>query len=123
MSNDSSRSLGIFDTALYDIQAAYGYSLNMSKAERLSTGDSRASHGAVITAVHLSKDGRPVRYKVDNSWSEDEGQKGWFVMSGEWFRQHALQLIVPGALVDQRWNDVFDGGEAVMLKPWDVVIG
>ena len=71
----SERTKGIMDTKLYDLKSAYGYELGMDKAQRLIMGDSSATHAMVITAVQVDESGRPVRYKVENSWSEAAGEK------------------------------------------------
>ncbi|KAL7424424.1 bleomycin hydrolase [Cryptotrichosporon argae] len=114
----SDRTRGIMDADLYDLEAAYGYKLGMSKAERLRTGDSAMTHAMVITAVHVDAAGRPVRYKVENSWSDTAGERGWFMMTAEWFRQFAFQVVVPRALVDPKWAAVLDS-EPVELEAWD----
>ena len=49
----SSSTLGIMDTKLYDLEGAFSTSLGMSKAQRLSTGDSAMTHAMTLTAVHL----------------------------------------------------------------------
>lgn len=72
-----SRPLGILDVDLYDIKSAYGFTYNMSKADRLRTGETFMAHAMVFTAVHLDAEGRPIRYKVENSWSEEAGDKGF----------------------------------------------
>jgi bleomycin hydrolase len=41
----------------------------------------------VISGVHLDDKGRPVRYKVENSWGETAGEKGYFVMTDRWFEE------------------------------------
>lgn len=80
-------------------------------------GESRSTHALVITAVHLDEEGQPVRYKMENSWGEEEGDKGWFMMTAEWFREYAYLVVVPGSQVEQRWLDVVAKGETVMLPP------
>ena len=38
------------------------------------------------TAIHIDPGGgRSVRFKVENSWGEEAGDKGWFVMTEVWF--------------------------------------
>ena len=66
---------------MYDhpLQRAYGFTLGMNKAQRLETGDSLANHAMVITAVHLNEQGEPVRYKIENSWSNAAGNNGFFM--------------------------------------------
>ncbi|WVQ96907.1 hypothetical protein IAU59_004015 [Kwoniella sp. CBS 9459] len=109
---------GVMDCDVYDIQAAYGFKLGMNKAQRLETGESSMTHAMVITAVHLDSSGRPVRYKVENSWSDSAGEKGWFMMSAAWFREYVFQVVVPKSIVEKRWSHVLET-EAHMLKPWD----
>lgn len=38
------------------------------------------THAMVITAAQLSSTGEPVRFRVQNSWSEARGDHGFFVM-------------------------------------------
>ena len=59
----------------------------MNKAQRLETGDSLANHAMVITAVHLDDAGEPIRYKIENSWSDQVGNKGFFMCTADWFRE------------------------------------
>lgn len=37
----------------------------------------------VITAVHLDNNGRPVKYKVENSWTVTTGEADWYMMTVE----------------------------------------
>lgn len=109
---------GIMDTRLYDLGAAFGYELKMDKAQRLITGESSATHAMVITAVHVGEDGRPIKYKVENSWSKDRGEDGWFMMTAEWFREFVYQVVVPRSIVDKKWVKVLDQ-KPIELEPWD----
>jgi bleomycin hydrolase len=44
------------------------------------------THAMVISGVHLDpQSGKPQRYKVENSWGENNGEKGYFVMTDRWF--------------------------------------
>lgn len=69
------------------IQAAFDITFGLSKADRLRVNESSMTHAMVITAVHLDASGKPVRYKVENSWGDTAGDKGWFVMSDKWFEE------------------------------------
>lgn len=69
-------------------------SFPMSKAERLLTRDSGSTHAMTLTAVDLDANGKPKAWKVENSWGSDSGQKGYLVMTAEWFREYMFRLVV-----------------------------
>jgi bleomycin hydrolase len=48
----------------------------MSKADRVRMRESAMTHAMVISGVHLDESGKPVRYKVENSWGDAVGDKG-----------------------------------------------
>ena len=79
--------LGIMDTKLYEYERAFDITLGLSKADRLQVNESQMTHAMVISAVHLDAAGKPIRYKVENSWGETAGNHGYFIMTDEWFDQ------------------------------------
>ncbi len=76
----------------------------------------------VISGGHLDAAGRPARYKVENSWGDVPGDRGYFVMSDAWFEQFVYQVVVPRALAPRDLVAVFDKGEAQTLPPWDPMV-
>lgn len=81
---------GIMDTDLIDYELGFNVKLGMTKAERLITGESAMTHAMVLTAVHLDESGKPVRWRVENSWSATAGTEGYFVMSDRWMDEVSL---------------------------------
>ncbi|THH17329.1 hypothetical protein EW146_g3445 [Bondarzewia mesenterica] len=111
---------GIMDTDLYGYENAFDISLSLTKAERLQTMESAMTHAMVISGVHLDpKTSKPVRYKVENSWGETSGDKGYFVMTDRWFEQFVYQVVVHKALAPKDLVKVFEGDEKTVLPPWD----
>ena len=96
---------GIMDTGLVDYELGFNIRLGMSKAQRLQTGESAMTHAMVLTAVHVI-DGKPVRWRVQNSWGDTAGTKGWFVMSDSWMDQFVYQAVVDPKFVSQEVRDV-----------------
>ncbi|GLB37152.1 putative bleomycin hydrolase [Lyophyllum shimeji] len=110
---------GIMDTALFAYENAFDIALGLTKAERLQVGESAMTHAMVISGVHLDEKGRPVRYKVENSWGETAGEKGYYVMTDSWFEEFVYQIVVPKALAPRDLVQVFESGEKTVLPPWD----
>ena len=89
----SDRVSGIMDTDLIDYELGFNTRLGLSKAHRLMTHESAMTHAMVLTAVHVV-DEKPVRWRVQNSWGETSGSKGWFVMSDRWMDGFVYQAVV-----------------------------
>jgi len=107
------------DTALFEYENAFDINLGLTKADRLQTNDSAMTHAMVISGVHLDSAGKPVRYKVENSWGETAGKEGYFIMTDAWFEQFVYQVVVPKALAPKDLLQVFETGDVVVLPPWD----
>ncbi len=88
------RSGGILDTKLFDYEKLLGTTFGMNKAQRVDYGDSSMTHAMVLTGVNLINK-KPTKWKVENSWGEKNGNKGFFVMSDEWFNEYLYQIVVP----------------------------
>ncbi|KAI9062851.1 peptidase C1B bleomycin hydrolase [Trametes sanguinea] len=115
----SDRVQGIMDTALFEYEATFDIKFGLTKADRLRTNESSMTHAMVISGVHLDAKGRPVRYKVENSWGDAVGDKGYFVMSDAWFEQFVYQVVIPKALAPKELVKVFEEGKKEVLPPWD----
>lgn len=85
------------------MEAAFNTELKMTKAERLNTGESSLTHAMVFTGVHIDPDtGMPVRYRVENSWSDKACDKGFLVMTDKWFTEYVFQIV--SRLAARRWR-------------------
>ncbi|GER67420.1 aminopeptidase C [Weizmannia acidilactici] len=117
VAESSDRNEGIMDTALYDVEIAFGFPFGMSKAERLDYKDSVMTHAMVLTGVNLV-DGRPNRWKVENSWGEKVGKNGYFVMSDAWMDEYTYQIVVDKKYLPDELQKAWEQ-EPIVLKPWD----
>ena len=102
---------GVVSRDLFDTK------LTMSKADMLDYHQSMMDHAMVLTGVDLV-DGKPAKWKVENSWGPKVGEKGYFVMSDEWMDQYVYQIVVNKKyLSDELKAD--QAQEPIVLKPWD----
>jgi bleomycin hydrolase len=115
--NDSKT--GILDTQAYDYKLAFNTDFKISKAERLRTGSSQMTHAMVITGVHLDPNGNPVRWKIQNSWGEEVGEKGTFMMTDSWFDEYVFQIVTNKNFVSKKVYDIFKGKDYTVFPIYD----
>ncbi|KAI8935273.1 hypothetical protein NX059_007861 [Plenodomus lindquistii] len=108
---------GIMDTDLFEYELGFNIKLGLSKAERLMTGESQMTHAMVLTGVHVLE-GKAVRWRVENSWSDRVGDKGYFVMSDKWFDEFVYQAVVDPSVVSATVRKVLEQ-KPKMLELWD----
>ena len=112
------RSRGYCDTENYDYGSLFGTSFPMNKAERISTFDSGSTHAMTLTAVDLDAAGKPLKWKVENSWGSDYGHKGCLIMSNRWFNEYMFRLVVDKKFADREILKQFDQ-KPIMVTPED----
>ena len=114
---ESDRKKGIMDTNLYHQDELFDVDFSMSKAERLDYGESMMTHAMVLTGVDLI-DGQPTKWKVENSWGDKVGEKGFFVMSDDWMEEFCYQIVVNKKYLPKDLQEILKE-EPTVLAPWD----
>ena len=112
------RKRGYADTENFDYESLFGTTFSMTKADRISTFDSGSTHAMTLTAVDLDADGKPLKWKVENSWGGDWGQKGCLIMSARWFREYMFRLVVNKKYVSEKLLKAYEQ-QPVMVMPED----
>ena len=108
---------GIMDTKLFDYSLAFNIDLGMDKTQRLKARASAMTHAMVLTAVQI-EDGKPVRWRVQNSWGPYAGEAGFFVMTDRWMDEYVYQVVVDPSFVSTEVRDVLKQKPKV-LPLWD----
>ena len=111
------RKQGTLDLANYDYASLLGVDFTMDKKERVATRASGSSHAMTLIAVDL-KEGKPVKWMVENSWGRDSGYKGKVLMTDEWFDNYMFRLVVEKKFVDEGVLKLLDR-KPVQLPAWD----
>ncbi|KAI0602640.1 peptidase C1-like family protein [Biscogniauxia sp. FL1348] len=132
----SSKEEGIMDLGLVDYGLGFGVDMyrgrgGLDKEARLRVGESAMTHAMVLTGVHvLPEEGggkgkgkggekeRYARWRVQNSWGSEVGDKGWFLMSDAWMDEFVYQAVVDPYFLAQEVRDVLKQ-EPVVLPLWD----
>ena len=114
----SDRDTGILDTALYDFESLFDSAFPMTKAQRLDYGESMMTHAMTFQGVNLDEEGKPSRWRVENSWGKDPGHDGYYVMSDAWFDEFVYQVVVDKKYLTADELAAY-GSTPIELEPWD----
>lgn len=112
------RKRGYLDTENYDYASLFGTTFGMNKAERIETFDSGSTHAMTLTAVDLDAAGKPLRWKVENSWGANSGVNGCLIMTNRWFNEYMFRLVVDKKYVPASLLKEFDQ-KPIMVMPED----
>jgi len=113
------RDLGIMDTGLYDYDAVLNTDLHMTKADMLDYGQTVLTHAMTLMAVDV-REGQITKWKVENSWGDEVGEKGFFVMSQDWFGYYTHQVVVKKKYLSPEQLKALEA-QPIELKPWDPI--
>ncbi len=116
----SSRESGTMAMNTYDYEGLFSTDFSMSKAERLDFGESLMTHAMVISGVNIDEQGNPNRWRVENSWGDEKGCKGFFVMSDDWFDQFTYQVVIHKKHLSDKQLQMLKA-EPIVLSPWDPI--
>lgn len=84
---------GLLSLKVYDWKRSFGISLGKDKATRVQYRESMPTHAMLICGVDLH-DNEPTKWKVQNSWGDKPGHKGYFIMDNSWMDQYTYNTVV-----------------------------
>lgn len=111
---------GIEDLKVHDFSLVFGVDIQttLSKADRLLYGESAMTHAMVFTGASVDDNEKPTKFRVENSWGEDRGEKGYLIMTAEWFKEFGFEVVVDKSIIPEEVLKVFDM-TPVVLPAWD----
>lgn len=108
----------IMDEGAFKYEEVLGEGLTLNKAERLDYGDSILTHAMLFIGVDLDENGKPINWKVENSWGDRGDHKGYYSMSDKWFDEFNYEIVVDKKYLDEDTLKILDT-EVIELEPWD----
>jgi bleomycin hydrolase len=111
------RKRGLWDAELFDVRGLYGVEYGMDKADRLRHNQTMMTHAMLFTGVDVVN-GRPRRWRVENSWGQDTGQKGYYTMNDSWYDQYMFEIAAPTSYLNEKMQAGLET-EPVVLPAWD----
>lgn len=114
----SNRTTAVMDLDAYDYESFFSTDFSLTKADRLDYGYSMMTHAMVFQGVNLDENGNPTKWRVENSWGGDVGQKGIYLMTDEWFNEYMYQVVVQKKYLSPEIIAAYES-EPIVLDPWD----
>jgi len=117
---DQNNKLGIMESGLYDYDSIYNTDMSMTKAERALYRNSVRNHGMAFVGVDV-RNGKPVKWLVENSWGKDKGSDGYWTLYDKWFDIHVYNVIVKKKYVPEKVLKIYEQ-PPIILPPWDPML-
>jgi len=111
------RDIGLWDLHLFDYESIYDTEFTLNKADRLIYQQSSMNHAMLFTGVDVV-DGQPRRWRVENSWSDESGKKGFFIMDDSWFDEFMFEIAARKSYLPEDLQKALTL-KPIVLPPWD----
>ena len=111
---------GLMSTDLWDYESVFSTTPQMSKADRLRYGQSLMTHAMVLTGYDEDSGSpdEPSQWRVENSWGDDHGDKGYSLLKKKWFREYVYEVAVHKDILSDEHKSALSK-EPIQLPPWD----
>ena len=112
---------GVWDVDLFQYEDVYDADLTLTKAERLLYHETLMTHAMLFTGVDVidGEDGqRARRWRVENSWGDENGKKGFYAMNDSWFDEFMFEVAIHKKYLPDDLLAAWDT-EPTALAPWD----
>ena len=116
--DSTNRDKGFMDEKNYDYASLFGTTFGMNKKQRVSTFASGSSHAMTLCAVDLDKDGKPLKWMVENSWGSSYGYQGFLIMTNNWFNEYMFRVVLEEKYIPANIRAMLDQ-KPIMLPAWD----
>jgi len=112
-----SNKFGLWDQQLYDFEGVYDTVYTNDKADRLRYRQTVMTHAMLFTGVDVV-DGKPRRWRVENSWGDERGVKGYYLMNDNWFDAYMFEIAAHRKYLSADLLRALDE-PPVVLPAWD----
>lgn len=109
--------LGLWDARMFDYESVYQTHFSLTKAERLVYHETAMTHAMLFTGVDVAN-GAPRRWRVENSWGDERGKKGFYLMNDSWFDEHMFEIAARRSYLTPELQAALEL-PPVVLPAWD----
>lgn len=123
VTQDSDFQKGILSLNLYDVQKMYGIKFTQDKGQLFAYHQAAPTHAMMLAGVDMDADGKPIRWKVENSWGTEAhgkavGHKGYFIMDDSWFDAYMYEIAIRPEYLPAEYRKTLDS-EPEVLPYWN----
>ena len=112
---------GIMSPKAFDYNSLFNVDLSLNKGDELLTRNSEINHAMLLTAVNLDENGIPNRWKIENSWGDKNGKKGYYIASDEWFDKFVFELCINDKFLSDEDKENLKK-QPHELESWDPIV-
>ena len=62
----------------------------------------------IIRGYDLDSNGNITQWQVENSWGDNMGKNGHYIMSHQWFKRYVYQVIIDKKYLDKKTRQVLE---------------
>ena len=90
--------------------------LNMNRDDIIKTYGTMGEHSMVITGVNTN--GYNYIWKVENSWGEKEGNRGYFVMEDKFLNNYLISAVINKKYLNNKELKILNT-KPIEVSKWD----
>lgn len=114
VAKQSDKPSGYMHPALLDYENVFGTDLEFPDraswiAYKGHNGSTSGLHIMTFDGVHFDESGKPMRWKVHNSYGPTMGIQGHYVMDDNWFDRYVSSVVVHRKYLTEDLLEIFDG--------------
>lgn len=110
---------GIWDSESFNYEPWLRKDMSFTKGERLQLKISSPTHNVLLTGVDFDEEGKPERWKIENSWGKESGKDGFFIASEAYFKEYVYEAAIMKKYMNEEQKEALEK-PSVVLKPWEL---
>ena len=111
------REEGVWDDLSFDVDRLFQIDSTMSKEAMLDTRESAMNHAMVITGVNIEDD-KPTKWKIENSWGSEHGNKGYYIATNDWINNYVYRIVINKNILSSKQLDILKQ-DKIVIEKWD----
>ena len=111
------RDHGIMAADIYDYESLFNIRDKLNKADRIRYRATTPNHAMIFVGADTSG-GKVLKWRVENSWGSDKGNKGYWTMYDNWFDRYVFTVIIDKKYLAPEDLKLFDR-KPKKIPAWD----